>query len=196
MTNVLPSPFCPPFWISPETCDSEVRKLGHHGCRTKLPPRTFEVNTKNGRKNAKRDPKTTRNISKHKPLSCRLRIFHRHLTKRFSPPKVRTNKNQGAAKGQARRRNPTPNFLVPISSRGVGVFHVKGWGPKTSVCPSKKGKPNLLAGYPGVCRDIPGVPQKLEKQVCIKFLAPKIAKRRAAIGIQNPKPRNSLNKKQ
>ena len=30
-----------------------------------------------------------------------------------------------------------------ILSSGVGVFHVKGWGPKSS------GKPNLLAGDPG-----------------------------------------------
>ena len=29
---------------------------------------------------------------------------------------------------QGRNRNPNPNFLVRISSGGVGVFHVKGWG--------------------------------------------------------------------
>ena len=28
------------------------------------------------------------------------------------------------------RKNTNPNFWVQISSGGVGVFHVKGWGPK------------------------------------------------------------------
>ena len=28
----------------------------------------------------------------------------------------------------------------PISSDGVGVFHVKEWGPKNSACPSKPRK--------------------------------------------------------
>ena len=43
-----------------------------------------------------------------------------------------------------KERNPNPNFLVRISSGGVGVFHVKGWGAKTSVCPSKPGETKLF----------------------------------------------------
>ena len=31
------------------------------------------------------------------------------------------------------KKEPKPNFLVRISSGGVGVFHVKRWGPKSSV---------------------------------------------------------------
>ena len=31
---------------------------------------------------------------------------------------------------QERKRNPKPNFLIQIFSGGVGVFHVKGWGPE------------------------------------------------------------------
>ena len=38
---------------------------------------------------------------------------------------------------QGRKMNPNPNFLVRIFSGGVGVFRVKGWAPKSSVCPSK-----------------------------------------------------------
>ena len=38
---------------------------------------------------------------------------------------------------QARKRNPNLNFWVRIFSGGVGVFHAKGWGPKSSVCPLK-----------------------------------------------------------
>ena len=56
---------------------------------------------------------------------------------------------------QARKRNPNLNFLVQIFSGGVGVFHVKGWGPKSSVCPSKPGKPNFFGG---ISRDLPGYP--------------------------------------
>ena len=47
---------------------------------------------------------------------------------------------------QARKRNPNPNFWVRIFSVWVGVFHVNGWGPKSSVCPSKPGKSNFFAG--------------------------------------------------
>ena len=52
--------------------------------------------------------------------------------------------SQKSAPTQARKRNPNPNFWVRISSSGVGVFHVKGWGPKSSVCPSKPGEPNFF----------------------------------------------------
>ena len=66
---------------------------------------------------------------------------------------------------QARKRNPNPNFLVRIFSGGVGVFHMKGWGPKSSVCPSKPRETKLLGGISrGYCWDIPGVPEKFEKK--------------------------------
>ena len=47
---------------------------------------------------------------------------------------------------QARERNPNPKFLVRMSSGGVGVFHVKGWGPKSSVCSSETQGNQLLSG--------------------------------------------------
>ena len=38
------------------------------------------------------------------------------------------------------KKEPKPKLLSPdIFSGGVGVFHVKEWGPKSSVCPSKAG---------------------------------------------------------
>ena len=61
---------------------------------------------------------------------------------------------------QGRKRNPNPNFLVRVFSGGVGVFHVKGWGPKSSVCPSKV----FWRDIPGFCRDIPEVPEKFERK--------------------------------
>ena len=70
-----------------------------------------------------------------------------------------------AAKVQGRKRNPNPNFLVRIFSSGVGVFHVNGWGPKSSICPSKHRESNFFwRDIPGFCRDIPGVPEKFEKK--------------------------------
>ena len=39
--------------------DHSMQKLGWHACRTKLPPKNFEIDTKNGLKNAKKDPKKT-----------------------------------------------------------------------------------------------------------------------------------------
>ena len=75
----------------------------------------------------------------------------------------------GGAKSKPRiqggKRNPNPNFLVRIFSSGVGVFHVNGWGPKSSIRPSKPGKSNFFGrDIPGFCRDIPGVPEKFEKK--------------------------------
>ena len=71
---------------------------------------------------------------------------------------------------QARKRNPNPNFWVRISSGGVGVFHVNGWGPKTSVCPSKSRETKLFGGVP---RDFAGVSRgctkSLRKNVCVQF---------------------------
>ena len=46
----------------------------------------------------------------------------------------------------ADERNPNPNFLVRMSSGGVGVFHVKRWGPNNSVCPSKPRETKLFGG--------------------------------------------------
>ena len=65
---------------------------------------------------------------------------------------------------QARKRNPNLNFLVRIFSGGVGVFHVKGWGPKSSVCPLKPEKANFLAGFPGSLPGFPGGARKFEKK--------------------------------
>ena len=62
---------------------------------------------------------------------------------------------------QARKRNPNPNFLVRISSGGVGVFHVKGLGPKSSACPPKPKETKLLAGYPGILAGYPGGARKV-----------------------------------
>ena len=85
-----------------------------------------------------------------------------------------------ASKCQGRERNPNTNFLVRISSGGVVVFHMKGWGPKSSVCPSKqknkkkqKIKPNFLAGYPGIVAGISlGCPKSLRKQSVCSILIP------------------------
>ena len=38
------------------------------------------------------------------------------------------------------KKEHKPKLLSPIFFGGVGVLHVKGWGPKSSVCPSKPGK--------------------------------------------------------
>ena len=74
-------------------------------------------------------------------------------------------KRKANPQNQAGKRNPNPNFLVRISSGGVRVFHVKGWGPKSSVCPSKPRETNLFGGISrGFGRDIPGCPKSLRKR--------------------------------
>ena len=57
---------------------------------------------------------------------------------------------------QARKRNPNPNFWVRISSGGVGVFHLKGWGPKVQYVPQNHGNQTFLAGCPGILPGYPG----------------------------------------
>ena len=52
---------------------------------------------------------------------------------------------------------------------------MEGWGPKSSVCPSKPRKTKLFGR---ISRDfgrvVPGAPEKLErKKICVQFLAPK-----------------------
>ena len=65
-----------------------------------------------------------------------------------------------------------PKLLSPDIFGGVGVFHVKGWGAKSSVCPSKPGKSNVLGG---ISRDFARTSQRSPKsssKVCVQFLAP------------------------
>ena len=51
---------------------------------------------------------------------------------------------------------------------------MKGWGPKSSVCPSKPGESNFFCG---ISREFAGIsrrgPKSLRKKVCVQFLAPK-----------------------
>ena len=62
---------------------------------------------------------------------------------------------------------------VWISSGGVGVFGVTGWGSKSSVCPSKPRETKLFGGISGdFCRDIPGLPKKLETRSLCSIFGP------------------------
>ena len=60
--------------------------LGRHVCRTKLPPKKIELDTKKGLKNAsKRSKKPSETCPKNvKPLSGRLKMFHQHFQKLFA----------------------------------------------------------------------------------------------------------------
>ena len=75
---------------------------------------------------------------------------------------------------QGRKGNPNPNFLIRISSGGVGFFDVKGSGPKSSVCSPKPRETKLFGGISrDFGRDIPEVPEKSEKKkVRVQFSFP------------------------
>ena len=64
-----------------------------------------------------------------------------------------------------KKKEPKPRLFGP--SGGVGVFHVKGWGPKSSVCPSKPGKPNFFGG---ISRDFAGMSRRCPKSLRKKSL--------------------------
>ena len=57
-----------------------------------------------------------------------------------------------------------------ISSEGGWVFHMKGWGPKSSVCPSKP-RENKIGDRISrdVGSDVPGVPRVLRKILVYKL---------------------------
>ena len=50
---------------------------------------------------------------------------------------------------QGRKRNPNLNFLVRISSGGVGVFQVQGWGQEVRYVLRNPLKPNFWADILG-----------------------------------------------
>ena len=65
---------------------------------------------------------------------------------------------------------PKPKLFGRISSGGVGVFDVKGWGPKGSVCASKPRDTKLFGGISqDFARDIRKVPEKFEKKNVFNF---------------------------
>ena len=74
---------------------------------------------------------------------------------------------------QARKRSTNANFWVRISSGGVGVFHVKGWGPTSSVCSSKPRETKCFGGiswdFAGICW---GCPKSLSKKSLCSILFP------------------------
>ena len=96
-----------------------------------------------------------------------------HLVFGIRPPLAGVNIPRTGKRGlgsrksiiQARETNPNLNFRARIFSGGVGVFHMKGWGPKSSVCPSNPGKSNFFGGISrDFAGDIPQVPEKFEKK--------------------------------
>ena len=97
-----------------------------------------------------------------------LEILEIHLMSRLCPP----------PRGRFReeKRTQTQTFLVRIFSGGLGIFHVKGWGPQSSVCPSKFRETKLFGlprDIPGFCRAIPGNPQSLRKKIWVQFSFPR-----------------------
>ena len=71
-----------------------------------------------------------------------------------------------------KKKNTNPNFWVRISSGGVGVFHMKVGGQKVLYVLRIRNpvKPNLWAGYPHFCQDIPGVPETFGKENYVQVL--------------------------
>ena len=66
------------------------------------------------------------------------------------------------------KRSANSKFWVRISSGGVRVFHVKGWGPTSSECPRET--KTFWRDVVGSCRDILGAPEKFGKKgLCLIF---------------------------
>ena len=90
-----------------------------------------------------------------------------------APGKWGQPRRRSSSFSQGRKKNPNPNFSVRMFSGGVRVFHVKGWGPKSSVCPSKARETKLFAG---ISRDFAGIsrgrPKSMRKRGVCSILVP------------------------
>ena len=72
-------------------------ELGRHVCRTKLPPKKAKKNSiqyerwgKNAKKDRKKRPE--KSLKKVKPPPCCFKIFHRHFSENFAPPRIARHK--------------------------------------------------------------------------------------------------------
>ena len=123
------------------------------------------------------------------------RAPHMHLIWQLSAPKSRDALRLRRRFFQARKKNPNLNFWVRIFSGGMGVFHVKGWGPKSSVCPSKPRESNFFGGK---SRDFAGISRQKarkvwEKNVWVQFSSPIFtAPRKNRATLWGPKMRDFL----
>ena len=96
--------------------------------------------------------------------------------------------NIGLAKHGFRSGTTKDHKPKPLSP---DIFR-KGWGPKSSVCPSKSGKSNVLGGISGLIAGISRrCPKSLIKKVCVQFWAPIINARFTRIN-QNADPSSTL----
>ena len=90
-------------------------------------------------------------------------------------PGARSQKSKKKSRKRSEKSKKNPNFLVRIFSGGVGVFHVNGWGPKSSIRPSKPAKSNFLGG---ISRDFAGIsrgrPKSLRKKSLGSIFVPYI----------------------
>ena len=74
------------------------------------------------------------------------------------------NISVGMVDCQGRKKEPKPKLCGP------DIFGWAGWGPKSSVCPSKHRETKLFSGISrDFWLDIPGAPEKLEKKNCVHF---------------------------
>ena len=116
-------------------------------------------------------------ISKWKVLSrasqalCQLLLFTITFSRSCPISVLRTSIRQSL---RHEKGTQTQTFWSGYFRVGGGVFHVNGWGPKSSIRPSKPGKSNFLGG---ISRDFAGIsrkyPKSLRKNVCVQFPFPK-----------------------
>ena len=130
-------------------------------------------------KNPKYPPPKTRNFM-DMALSCRKNAFLQapiKLVQPFPAPELRTEilrKRGFFWLNQARNKSTKINFWVQRPPGGVGVFHAKGWWPKSSCPPSKVCLPWVSKGgiwdVPGVLPGCPGPLAVFKKFVRKKFV--------------------------
>ena len=90
-----------------------------------------------------------------------------HRSPSRTPTAKKHSKLHPTMRVQERKKSTNPNFRVPDIFGGVGVFHAKGWGPKSSACPSKPGKSNFFGG---ISHDFAGISRRCPKSLRRKSL--------------------------
>ena len=74
------------------------------------------------------------------------------------------------------KKEPKPKLLSSDISGVVGVFHMRGGAQKFGMSLKTREIKLFWRDIPGFCWDIPAVPEKLEKNVCVQFLTPTLLK--------------------
>ena len=105
--------------------------------------------------------------------SCDSRFCAAFARVSLATPRVSLSLTHMTCRSMPNMTGTKKEHKLRMSCGGVGVFHVKGWGPKSSVCHSEPKETKLFSGISrDFCQDILGAPEKFEKTKFVFYFGP------------------------